>query len=266
MGCAEDPIMSDGTAFSHQQGRRGFEDAAQPTLGSYREPDLPLADIAVPEAELAWDPDLKIGRRDAEFSAQRIRTVIIIGTLSATLALGLIGGFQFLVFAPASTAIGHKADCSNHALDSDGASCVASKSDREAIFSAPNAQKVAAPTAMTSGSGSPPSHNITQQAATSTYAETSATHQNAKSPRPRVAMQHERSLSSLTPVPETKPGTIEGWTVREVAGGTALLEGPNGQWRATNGDTVPGLGRVDSIVRWGNRWIVATSKGLVSTP
>jgi hypothetical protein len=79
-------------------------------------------------------------------------------------------------------------------------------------------------------------------------------------------MQHERSLSSLTPVPETKPGTIEGWTVREVAGGTALLEGPNGQWRATNGDTVPGLGRVDSIVRWGNRWIVATSKGLVSTP
>jgi hypothetical protein len=28
---------------------------------------------------------------------------------------------------------------------------------------------------------------------------------------------------------------------------------------------VPGVGRVDSIVRWGNRWIVATSKGLIST-
>jgi hypothetical protein len=29
---------------------------------------------------------------------------------------------------------------------------------------------------------------------------------------------------------------------------------------------VPGLGKIDSIVRWGNRWIVATSRGLVSTP
>jgi hypothetical protein len=46
---------------------------------------------------------------------------------------------------------------------------------------------------------------------------------------------------AVLPVPETKPGTIEGWTVREVAGGTLLLEGPNGQWRATSGETVPGL-------------------------
>jgi hypothetical protein len=29
---------------------------------------------------------------------------------------------------------------------------------------------------------------------------------------------------------------------------------------------VPGLGKVDSLVFWGNRWIVATSKGLVTTP
>jgi hypothetical protein len=224
-----------------------------------------MLDLRPGAAELAWDHDLRIGRRDVGFGAQRIRRVLIIGTLSATLALGVIGGFRFLVFPPASTAIGHKPNCSDHALESDGASCVASKSDREAILSAPNVQKVAAPAP--SGSGNQPSHSITQQATTSTYAETSATHQSAKSPRPRgVGMQHERSLPSLPPVPETKPGTIEGWTVREVAGGTALLEGPNGQWRATSGDTVPGLGKVDSIVRWGSRWIVATSKGLVSTP
>jgi hypothetical protein len=29
---------------------------------------------------------------------------------------------------------------------------------------------------------------------------------------------------------------------------------------------VPGVGKVDSIVRWGNRWIVATTRGLISTP
>ena len=66
-------------------------------------------------------------------------------------------------------------------------------------------------------------------------------------------------------VPETRPTTIEGWTVREVRRGTAILEGPNGVWTVTHGDTVPGLGRIDSIVRWGNRWIVATANGLIAT-
>ena len=32
------------------------------------------------------------------------------------------------------------------------------------------------------------------------------------------------------------------------------------------GDTVPGVGRVYSIVRWGNRWIVAAANGLIATP
>jgi len=67
-------------------------------------------------------------------------------------------------------------------------------------------------------------------------------------------------------VPETRPNTIDGWTVREVAAdGKAVLEGPNGIWKVTRGDTVPGVGTIDSIVRWGNRWIVATSRGLITT-
>jgi len=70
----------------------------------------------------------------------------------------------------------------------------------------------------------------------------------------------------MVPVPETRPTTIEGWTVREVRGGTAILEGPDGVWTVTRGDTVPGVGRIDSIVRWGSRWIVATANGLIATP
>jgi hypothetical protein len=68
------------------------------------------------------------------------------------------------------------------------------------------------------------------------------------------------------PAPETRPTTIEGWTVRDVRGGTAVLEGPDGTWTAAAGDTVPGVGRIDSIVRWGNLWIVATASGLIATP
>jgi hypothetical protein len=78
--------------------------------------------------------------------------------------------------------------------------------------------------------------------------------------------EDHRTPTKLAPTPETRPTTIEGWTLREVTNGTAVLEGPNGIWRATPGQTVPGVGRVNSIVRWGNRLIVATSRGLISTP
>jgi hypothetical protein len=82
----------------------------------------------------------------------------------------------------------------------------------------------------------------------------------------RVNGKEAKSETQLTPVPETKPTTIQGWTVREVTNGLAALEGPNGTWRVRRGDAVPGLGRIESIVLWGQRWIVATSQILISTP
>src|SRR6516225_442982 len=68
-----------------------------------------------------------------------------------------------------------------------------------------------------------------------------------------------------SPVPDTKPTTIAGWTVREVYGEKAVLVGPDHVWTVRTGDTVPGVGQIDTIVRWGNRWIVATTAGLIST-
>jgi hypothetical protein len=79
----------------------------------------------------------------------------------------------------------------------------------------------------------------------------------AKDPQTRV---------KLTATPETRPTTIEGWTLREVANGTAVLEGPDGIRTVARGDMIPGVGRVESIFRWGSRPIVATSGGLISTP
>jgi hypothetical protein len=91
--------------------------------------------------------------------------------------------------------------------------------------------------------------------------------ENAAAPGSPSAEDDEKALPKLTPVPETRPETIEGWTVRRVDGGTtAVLEGPGGTWTARQGDNVPGVGRVDSIVLWGGRWIVATTAGLISTP
>jgi hypothetical protein len=68
------------------------------------------------------------------------------------------------------------------------------------------------------------------------------------------------------PFPDSRPETLAGWTVREVNGSTAILDGPERSFKAARGDIVPGVGRLESIVRWGDRWIVATESGLISTP
>lgn len=92
--------------------------------------------------------------------------------------------------------------------------------------------------------------------------------------RPNVAAASQANVSAaaalamrpaLAAPPETRPTTIPGWTVVDVRDGTAVLEGPDGIRMAARGDAVPGLGRIESIVRWGNRWIVATANGLIAT-
>jgi hypothetical protein len=93
-----------------------------------------------------------------------------------------------------------------------------------------------------------------------------ATPQAVDQDKQKLSSTDQPSRANPTPFPETKPTTIAGWALLEVVNGTAVVQGPNGVWRVTRGDTVPGVGRVDSIVRWGNHWIVATSSGLISTP
>jgi hypothetical protein len=130
-------------------------------------------------------------------------------------------------------------------------------------------------TASTSGSQTPPGVNTVSAAGASPSAKPQAAAPGAdhlytdSSSTASPAIQANMTLTErgpIVPAPETRPTTIEGWTVLDVRGGTAVLEGPDGVRMATRGDTVPGIGRIDSIVRWGNRWIVATASGLIATP
>ena len=102
-----------------------------------------------------------------------------------------------------------------------------------------------------------------RQEQSSHNAEFVRSEQEAKEARLTPAPQPQPRLA---PVPETPPTTIPGWIVHEVANGTAVVQGPNGTFRVARGDVLPGAGKVESIVRWGNRWIVATNRGLISTP
>jgi hypothetical protein len=56
---------------------------------------------------------------------------------------------------------------------------------------------------------------------------------------------------------------LEGWVLRDVGHGTALIEGRSGLYEVFAGDPVPGLGRVDAIRKQDGHWVVVTSKGLI---
>jgi hypothetical protein len=76
------------------------------------------------------------------------------------------------------------------------------------------------------------------------------------------------AVATPVPLPVPKPEiarlpTVEGWVLRDVANGGALIEGRQGIYEVYAGDPVPGLGRVDAIRKQDGRWVVVTTKGLV---
>jgi hypothetical protein len=61
-----------------------------------------------------------------------------------------------------------------------------------------------------------------------------------------------------------RPATVEGWMLRDVYGGVALLEGRAGGLReVAPGEFVPGVGEIRSIERRGRGWVVVTSRGII---
>ena len=57
---------------------------------------------------------------------------------------------------------------------------------------------------------------------------------------------------------------VEGWVLRDVGNGGALIESRQGIYEVYAGDPVPGLGRVDAIRKQDGKWVVVTTKGLIS--
>jgi len=70
---------------------------------------------------------------------------------------------------------------------------------------------------------------------------------------------------AAAPKPEVgRLPTVEGWVLRDVGNGGALIEGRRGMmYEVYAGDPIPGLGRVDAIRRQDGRWVVVTTKGLI---
>jgi hypothetical protein len=88
---------------------------------------------------------------------------------------------------------------------------------------------------------------------------------------PAAAKEVTGSISppaAATPAAAPKPEmarlpTVDGWVLRDVTNGAALIEGRRGMFEVYAGDPIPGLGRVDAIRRQDGRWVVVTGKGLI---
>ena len=83
-----------------------------------------------------------------------------------------------------------------------------------------------------------------------------------------ATIQTANAAPGPVPVPAPKPEvarlpTVEGWVLRDVANGSALIEGRQGIFEVYAGDPIPGLGRIDAIRKQDGRWVVVTSRGLI---
>ena len=72
-------------------------------------------------------------------------------------------------------------------------------------------------------------------------------------------------------VPEPKAASkempVEGWVLRDVQAGVALVESRNGRLHeVVPGTKLPNVGRVEAIERRGRTWVVVTSKGIIGVP
>jgi len=76
------------------------------------------------------------------------------------------------------------------------------------------------------------------------------------------------STGSVQAPAQPRPSAAAGWSVRDVYGNTALIQGGrNGPIEVKQGDNIPGLGRVQSIQQQADgRWLVVTSRGSISSP
>jgi hypothetical protein len=188
---------------------------------------------------------------------KRFRLILITGVLLAALGFAWFGVSGFFSASPPHKSLTASALSEHESLPPATSGDVALKTT--------GTQNVT-PTAVKPARGQEPLHGLAQP---STALANPVARQNLATARPPQVAARARAKTlpepRPAPTPETRPTTIPGWTVREVIGGTVLLEGPNGPVKVTRGNTVPGLGRIDSIVRWGSRWIVATSRGLITT-
>ena len=98
----------------------------------------------------------------------------------------------------------------------------------------------------------------------STHRSRAAPETTARAVAPTVtgSIASRRAAGRSAHDPEASP-IVQGWVLRRVYDGAALIEGRDGIIEVEPGIVAPGLGRIEGIKRQDGRWVVVTSRGLV---
>ncbi|BDL37426.1 hypothetical protein [Methylorubrum sp. GM97] len=81
--------------------------------------------------------------------------------------------------------------------------------------------------------------------------------------KPEARAAEPTQTGSLPDKP--KSDTLEGWALRDVYDGVAVLEDRRRRLvEVGRGDAVPGIGRVEAIERRGRQWVVVTRQGIIT--
>jgi hypothetical protein len=85
----------------------------------------------------------------------------------------------------------------------------------------------------------------------------------AGTPDTTGSIQENRAAQPADARTPTK--ATDGWLIRDVYRGHALVDSPFGSFDVIPGTQLPGLGRVENVVRQDGRWIVVTPKGPITS-
>ncbi|WP_456738287.1 MULTISPECIES: hypothetical protein [unclassified Bradyrhizobium] len=265
------------------------EPKAEPKVAPKAEPK-PGKLIVMAPPEQSWEreefaPHVKAdevrdtaGKRRLSAMAAVVAIAACVGAASGALATA--GMMHFAGPAPAQVADTSALDASISRIDADivalkanvehssknGLSQINRANDRldklEKAQAEPMAKLAKLSEAVDKLRATPPSAPA-QAAAVAPAKETTGT---IAAPAPTQVATAAPAAAPVPAAPKTEVGrlpTIEGWRLRDVANGGALIEGRSGLYEVYAGDPIPGIGRVDAIRRQDGRWVVVTSKGLI---
>jgi hypothetical protein len=86
---------------------------------------------------------------------------------------------------------------------------------------------------------------------------------NAETSRSDVTGSIPQRAAAAPAKDASKLPIVEGWVLREIYRGRALLENRDTLYEVVPGADLPGVGKVQTITRQDGRWVVVTPKGLI---
>jgi hypothetical protein len=251
-------------------------EAAKPEEARPEAPRFPAKLMIMSPADRAWNGDRTASKAEAEKSAEpsgkprmaAMAAVVALATVAGALggALATAGLGHFLGGEPA-VAKDSALEASVARIDADIVALKASVEHTSKMGmsqfnkTSDRLDKVEKAQAEPAAKLAKLSETVDKLRATPPAAVAAATPVAAREVTGSVAPAAAAAASARTEVGRLP--TVEGWTLRDVANGGALIESRRGIYEVYAGDPIPGVGRVDAIRKQDGRWVVVTSKGLI---